>query len=136
MKFQSKNELKKDYIVIPLEGLFWSQNKREFDIQDKNNWRWTIFIVQPNFVTEKLNDAASIRIKQKGEIEGFERLKFHTLTEGLSAQILYIGPYHDEGVTIEKLHQYIKENGYKFDASTQKHHEIFLTTPEELKTRN
>ena len=57
-------------------------------------------------------------------------------TEGMSAQILHIGPYADEAPTIAELHDFIIGNGCQL---TGKHHEIYLSDarrvePKKLRT--
>lgn len=52
---------------------------------------------------------------------------------------MYVGAYADEGPTIQKLHEFITENGGKFDGNNKHHHEIYLgdprkAAPEKLKT--
>src|SRR4051794_11685466 len=46
--------------------------------------------------------------------------------EGLVAQIMHIGPYAAEGPTIERLHRFIADHGYR---CAGKHHEIYLGDP-------
>jgi hypothetical protein len=138
IKFACK-KLGKNYTVMPLEGLWWMDDMKNFTIKNKNLWKWKIFIVQPNFVTQKLFDEVFEEVKSKKEPRALSKLKFETINEGLCAQILYIGAYKDEGATIARLHAFIKENGHTFDGLIQKHHEIYLsdmrkTKPEKLRT--
>jgi len=56
--------------------------------------------------------------------------------EGLCAQVLHVGPYAAEVPTIQRLHEFIKEKGYR---PAGHHHEIYLsdprrTSPKKLKT--
>jgi hypothetical protein len=80
-------------------------------------------------------------VEKKKNLPALSRIKFQSLHESLSAQIMYIGPYSEEGPTIEKLHNFIEEKSYEFDGSLpgEKHHEIYIsnmrrTKPEKLKT--
>lgn len=128
-----------DYTVMPLEGLWWSENMQDFLTGNKDNWQWKIFIVQPDFVTEKDFNNSVDKISGKKDLPALRKIKFEILNEGPAAQILHIGPFSEEGPTIEKLHAFIKENGYSFNGLKQKHHEIYLsdmrrTAPEKLKT--
>lgn len=140
-KFISKKESSQDYAVMPLEGLWWVENMEDFDIQDKSNWKWTAMIRQPDFITKNIIEKALKEVEKKKNPPALSRLRFENLHEGLSAQIMHIGPYSEEEPTIEKLHSFIKEKGYELNGSMpgEKHHEIYLsdmrrTKPEKLKT--
>jgi hypothetical protein len=63
-------------------------------------------------------------------------VRFENFHEGPSAQIMYIGPFSAEGLTIAKIHAHIQSSGHTLSG---KHHEIYLnnpatTAPEKLKT--
>lgn len=138
LKFSYKKQ-DKDYAVMPLEGLWWTPDMKDFTIKNKDIWLWKIFIVQPDFITKKAFDDAVLQIAKKKNPVSLSKVKFETLNEGSAAQTLYIGPFANEGPTIKKIHDFIKENGYSFDGLQQKHHEIYLsdmrkTAPEKLKT--
>jgi len=138
LKFAYKKQ-GKDYAVMPLEGLWWTLDMKDFSIENKDIWLWKVFIVQPDFVTKQAFDVAIEQVAKKKEIASLPKLKFETLDEGNAAQILYIGPFANEGPTIKRLHDFIKERGHSFDGLKQKHHEIYLsdmrkTAPEKLKT--
>jgi hypothetical protein len=135
----TKKKAGNDFAVMPLEGLWWMPNMDDFSIKNKNRWLWKIFIVQPNFVSETDFNSAVESVKEKKNPVSLLKVKFQVIDEGNSAQILYIGPFIDEGPTIKRLHNFIKESGHSFDGLKQKHHEIYLsdmrkTTPEKLKT--
>lgn len=140
-KFISKKEKSRDYVVMPLEGLWWTDNMEDFSIEDKNSWKWTVMIRQPDFISKAIINMAIEEVKERKNPEALSRIRFETLHEGLSAQIMHIGLYSEEGPTVEKLHNFIHENGYEFEGSRhgQKHHEIYLsdirrTKHERLKT--
>ena len=141
VKFISKKENSQDYVVMPLEGLWWVENMKEFTIQDKSGWKWTAMIRQPDFITKDVIKKAVQEVEKKKKLPALFRIKFQSLHEGLSAQIMHIGPYSQEGPTVEKLHNFIEEKGYEFNGSLpgEKHHEIYIsnmlrTKPEKLKT--
>ena len=141
VKFISKNEKSQDYVVMPLEGLWWVDNMEDFSIEDKSSWKWTAMIRQPDFITKNMIKKAMGEVKKKKNPPALSKIRFESFKEGLSAQILHIGPYSEEGPTVKNLHGFIEENGYKFEGgnSGQKHHEIYLsdmrrTKPERLKT--
>lgn len=141
VKFISKREKAKDYVVMPLEGLWWVDNMETFTIEDKSSWKWTAMIRQPDFISRRMIGEAIQEVQEKKNSSALGKIRFEKYSEGLSAQIMHIGPYLDEGPTVKKLHEFIDEKGYHFDGSKsgEKHHEIYLsdvrrTRPEKLKT--
>jgi hypothetical protein len=125
-----------DYGVMPLEGLWGADDPGAFHRKDKSTWKWTAMIVQPDFIDSKEVDAALHEVRRKKNPAALERVRLETLTEGTAAQILYVGPFADEGPTIQRLHDFIHAAGKELCG---KHHEIYLsdprrTAPEKLKT--
>ncbi len=136
VKFASKQQLERDFTVMPLEGLWWVEDMREFSIEDKAAWDWTMMIMQPEWITAEMIEAAKAKAAAKKDLPALPQLRFDTYHEGLSVQIMYIGPYADEAPTIAGLHTFAEEQGYVLAG---KHHEIYLsdprrTAPEKLKT--
>ncbi|OQX18019.1 MAG: hypothetical protein BWK75_06995 [Candidatus Altiarchaeales archaeon A3] len=138
IKFMIKKEKSIDYVVMSLEGLWWDDDGASFSIEgrDKDRWKWTLMIMQPEYVTKDTFGKAIEEVKKKKNLPFLSKIRLENLHEGISAQILYVGPYDAEHTTIEKIHAFIKEKGYKFSG---KHHEIYLsdprkTAPEKLKT--
>ena len=136
IKFHIKKENELDYGVLPLEGLWWTDDMRKFSQENKKIWKWTVMIMQPKPVTAKIVKKCLVDVKEKKDLPGLSKVRFEKYNEGLSAQVMYIGPYSDEGPTIMKLHEFAIENGYQLKG---KHHEIYLadprrTKPEKLKT--
>ncbi|AKJ38716.1 GyrI-like domain-containing protein [Methanosarcina barkeri] len=141
VKFITKKENSQDYVVMPLEGLWWVENLADFNIQDKSGWKWTAMIRQPDFITKYMIKKTIQEVEKKKKLPVLPRIKFQSLHEGLAAQIMYIGPYSQEGPAVEKLHNFIEEKGYEFNGSLpgEKHHEIYIsdmrrTKPGKLKT--
>lgn len=126
LKFMIKREKQIDYIVMPLEGLWWVDDMTQFSMENKDIWKWTQMIMQPEFVTIDLVEKALEQAEKKKNPPALSKIRFESLHEGLSAQIMHIGPYSAEGPTIEKLHNFIRENGYE---PRGKHHEIYLSDP-------
>lgn len=136
LKFMIKREKQIDYIVMPLEGLWWVDDMTQFSMENKDIWKWTQMIMQPEFVTKDLVEKALEQAEKKKNPPALSKIRFESLHEGLSAQIMHIGPYSAEGPTIEKLHNFIRENGYE---PRGKHHEIYLSdsrksAPEKMRT--
>lgn len=112
-----------DRQVMPLEGLWW-MNDVDYNNLSRDNWKWTLMIMQPDFFTEKMLTQIIDSLRGSNPISVFQKLCVNTLTEGLSAQIRHIGPFVSEGPTVDKLHYYIFRNGYIMNG---KHHEIYLS---------
>ncbi len=137
LKFMIKKEkLAVDYTVMPFEGLWWTDDMSEFSMTNKDIWKWTLMIMQPPVVTEEMLKDTLGGSKKRQHLSVQSKIKFSDFEEGLSAQIMHIGPYSAEGQTVQKLHSYIRGEGYLL---TGKHHEIYLTdprrvSPEKMKT--
>jgi len=137
LKFMLKKRDKStDYVVMPLEGLWWADDMSLFSLEAKGTWRWTMMIAQPEHVTPELFAEAADELARKKNPPALAKARLDTYHEGLSAQVMHIGPYADERPTIEKIHRFIEEQGY---ARRGKHHEIYLsdpsrTAPEKLRT--
>ena len=136
IKFASKFKLGVDYVVMALEGLWWTGDAADFSMEDTGAWKWTSMIMQPDHITEQFVQQAREELAAKKDPPALDQIRFERFDEGLSAQIMHIGPYDAERPTIETLHAFIDESGYEMRG---KHHEIYLgdprrTAPERLKT--
>jgi hypothetical protein len=131
IKFMSKKELGKDYVVPPLEGLWWAQDMDTFTVKrDKSAWDWTMMIMQPDWITADIFQNALAIVDAKKELPALPKLRMETYQEGLCVQILHIGSYDDEGPTLHKLHAvFIPQNGLEMSG---KHHEIYLSDPRKV----
>jgi len=139
IKFTCKLTRGSDFGVMPLEGLWWTQDMTKFSAEDKRNWLWTAMIMQPDVVTDDIYDQAVQQVKEKKSANALGKLRFAPHEEGRAAQVLYVGPYSDEGPAIKELHQFIKEQDGALTATSKHHHEIYLgdprrTAPAKLKT--
>ncbi len=128
-----------DYVVPPLEGLWWQDGVQGVDYSHKEDFKWISLIRTPDFVTKAdfdwaLNEAAN---KKKTD---FSKVEFLTYDEGLCVQCLHIGSYDSESATIQLMHEFMEKEGYALDISEKRfHHEIYLSdprrvAPEKLKT--
>jgi len=131
-----KGEMQIDYGVLPLEGLWWTDDMSKFSVEAKDDWKWTVMIMQPEFVTDEIINEAIEKVKIKKNLPALAKVRFEKFNEGKAAQTLHIGPFTEEGPTIEKVHNLIKDNGFKLSG---KHHEIYLSdirraAPEKWKT--
>lgn len=125
-----------DYGVLPLEALWWAADMDDFMTANKNKWKWTAMIMQPDFVTSDLFADALSSVRQKKKVYALADIRFERFEEGLCGQILHQGQFDTERPTIETLHQFLAGKEY---ALTGKHHQIYLsdfrkTAPEKLKT--
>ena len=107
-----------------------------FSVERKSDWLWTLLIMQPDFITGTQVEAAKVDAAKKKDLPALSQLRFEAYHEGLSAQIMHLGPFAAEGPTIATLHTFISNQGYQLRG---KHHEIYLndlrrTAPEKLKT--
>lgn len=118
-----KGPMAVDYGVMPLEGLWWADDMSKFSIGDKSNWKWTAMIMQPDFVTKEMVEMAIADVKKKKDPAALSEVRFEPLLEGKCAQILHIGPFSNEGPTIQKVHEFIDSKGKRIG----KHHEIYLS---------
>ncbi|WP_224983348.1 GyrI-like domain-containing protein [Geomonas agri] len=137
LKFMlKKGELGIDYGVLPLEALWWSDDPFAFTAGKKELWKWTVMVMQPDFITPALVDAATKEVQRKKKLASLSLARFEAFKEGKAAQTLHIGPFTEEGPTIEKVHSFIESGGSQ---KTGKHHEIYLSdmrraVPEKWKT--
>ena len=119
-----------DYVVMPLEGLWWTEDMTRFTMGNKDAWKWTSMIMQPPYVTQELVQKALKQVEEKRNLPALSKMRFGSFHEGLSVQIMHIGPYSAEGPTIERLHKFIREKGYGLRG---RHHEIYLSDPRRSK---
>ncbi|MFX0008650.1 MAG: GyrI-like domain-containing protein [Candidatus Hermodarchaeota archaeon] len=136
-KFLSKAK-GKDYVVPPLEGLWWADNMDDFTKGNRDKWKWIMMIMQPDWITqEMIDEAIKITVEKKPELKDkISKLYLQSYKEGKVAQIMHIGPYSEEGPTVEKVHKFIESIGGNFDGHNQKHHEIYLSDPRKAKPEN
>lgn len=137
IKFASKRDTGTDFVVAPLEGLWWADNPEVFVTREKASWQWTMLICQPEWVTAGAIEAAKdIALSKKGN-PAIATVRHLVLNEGTSAQVLHRGPYDDEGPILATLHnEYLRDNNLQMAGP---HHEIYLsdprrTDPAQLKT--
>ena len=112
-----------DYAVMPLEGLWWSDDLSAFVNDDRAKWKWTMMIMQPAFVEPAVIEEAIAQVRRKKSLAAVEELRLATFAEGRCAQTLHVGPFSEEGPTIQRVHDFIRAHS----ALTGKHHEIYLS---------
>jgi hypothetical protein len=135
IKFLAK-KFGNDYVVPPLEGLWWADDMNMFNVERKDEWLWTMMIMQPAWITEPIFLEGLAVVTESKNLPALPKLRFESYSEGEAIQILYRGPFADEGPVIAAMHARLKEDGYIENGT---HHEIYLsdprkTAPEKLKT--
>ena len=136
VKFKAK-AAGKDFVVVTLEGLWWwDEPEKPFEEVPREEWNWKSMIRQPDFIMPEIVEEAKAKARAKKGLKEIDRVVLEEFHEGLSAQIMHIGPFSEEGETIAKLHKFIEEKGYKMRGY---HHEIYMsdirrTAPERWKT--
>ncbi len=120
-----------DYPVMALEGLLWLTEGDVFDINIKDNWSYTLMIMQPDVITKELFEEAREQVrKKKGDSEMLSKARLAHFEEGLCVQVMHIGPYAAEPATIERMKEFMKENGLRDNVGPNgKHHEIYMSDP-------
>jgi hypothetical protein len=119
-----KGKIGVDYGVLPLEGLWWAEDMSAFSTGNKDTWKWTLMIMQPEFITPRMVEEATEEVRRKKKPVALPFVRFEAFKEGRAAQIMHIGPFSEEGPTIEKVHSFIENNGSR---RVGKHHEIYLS---------
>jgi len=119
-----RSDLGIDYGVLPLEGLWWADDVSAFAEGNKDDWNWTVMIMQPEFITQEMVETATKEVERRKNPVSLPLVRFEAFKEGKAAQTMHIGPFSQEGPTIERVHLYIEENGGQ---KAGKHHEIYLS---------
>ena len=129
-----------DYPVMALEGL-WGVQDKMVDVAKKDNWTYTLIILQPDVITKDIFAEGMEQVrKKKGDSPILSKLRLSHFEEGVCVQMMHIGPYATEPVTIEIMRAFAAENGYRDNVgSNGLHHEMYLgdprkAKPEKLKT--
>ena len=131
LKFNSKSRYNRDYVVPPLEGLWWADDMDLFTTQlDKNQWKWTMMIMIPEWIEHEAIDEAREQVKESKAPPALPLVRVERYEEGLCVQIMHIGSYDEEGPTLHRLHhEYIPENSL---VTSGLHHEIYLSDPRKV----
>jgi len=137
LKFASKQGLGRDYVVPPLEGLWWADDMDAFSNRDKSQWDWTLLLLVPDWIDQAMVDAAVEQVAAKDPPARLGDVRFDLLDEGLCVQTLHVGSFDDEGPVLQRLHEeFIPNQGL---TPTGHHHEVYFsdfrrTAPDKLRT--
>ncbi len=124
IKFSCKRSNRPDYGVMPLEGLWWADDPGAFSAGRREEWKWTLMIRQPSFVTREMVQEQREGLRGKKELPGMGKVRLKSFTEGLCVQLLHQGPFEQEGPEVRRLHEEIARRGKR---TRGKHHEIYLS---------
>ena len=135
LKFASKRDLERDYVVPPLEALWWAADMTVFtSARDKSRWSWTAMVMTPDWITPELFDDAVGAVAAKKRPASLDEVRLESLDEGRCVQTLHIGPYDDEAAVLADMHdRFIPEAGLRMSG---KHHEIYLNDARRVEPAN
>lgn len=128
LKFLSKDDLGRDYVVPPLEGLWWAQDMAAFTTsRDKSRWAWTMLLMVPDWIDASMVETAVEKARAKASPADLAAVRLEELSEGRCVQTLHLGPFDDEGPVLDRMHhRFIPDHGFRLDGT---HHEIYLSDP-------
>ena len=118
-----------DFVVPPLEGLWWVNSSTFFMDTPRSQWQWKLMIMIPEFVTAKIFKITIEETQSKKKNIALSGLKFEKINEGKCIQVLHIGSYQMESETIKMMDEYLKENHFERNGH---HHEIYLSDPNKV----
>ena len=135
-RFILKKSRGDDFRMPPLEGLWWMKDETPFDANRRDDWCWRLLLMQPSIISEEESIAGRDAWMHAKKILTVPPVKFVALEEGRAVQILHIGPYDNEGDSLQKLYGFISEQEL---TQRDRHHEIYFNDPrriepEKLKT--
>ena len=126
IKFASKRELQRDYVVPPLEALWWADDMESFTAaRDKSHWQWTVMLMTPEWIPQEMFNGAVDQVRRSSSPPRLDEMRLAELAEGLCVQTLHLGSFEDEAPVLESMHRdFIPAHGLGMSG---KHHEIYLT---------
>ncbi|MCL7455716.1 GyrI-like domain-containing protein [Micromonospora echinofusca] len=126
LKFTGGRDLGRDYVVPPLEGLWWAEEMASFTTaRDKSRWSWTLMIMTPNWIGRDLFSAAVAQAGARNRPSRLDDVRLETLSEGRCVQTLHVGSFDDEAEVLARLHdEFVPGNGLRM---VGRHHEIYLS---------
>ena len=128
-----------EYVVPPLEGFWWQDDIEGVDYTNKATFNWISVIRLPDFILEDDLIWAKETAAKKKKLD-CSSVEFLTVDEGLCVQIVHVGSFDDEPVSVALMDTYLEQNGYVNDMNTERlHHEIYMSDarkvpPEKWKT--
>ena len=128
LKFASRADLDRDYVVMPLEAIWWASDMDAFtSARDTSAWHWTAMILVPDWIVTDMYDAVVAELARKDPPACLDEVRLEALREGRCVQTLHVGSYDDEApVLAEMHHEFIPRSGLQ---KAGRHHEIYLSDP-------
>ncbi|GAA1386698.1 GyrI-like domain-containing protein [Peribacillus frigoritolerans] len=115
-----------EYTVYPLEGIWdLTEEGKKLDTLNKDELLYTIMIRQPDFATKEIVDRAFEHVEEKKPHPFLNDVRFGTFQDGLSVQMLHVGPYDDEPQSFKVMNEFIKDNN--LEKTSLQHREIYLS---------
>ncbi|MFC0505339.1 GyrI-like domain-containing protein [Micromonospora costi] len=126
LKFASKRDLGRDYVVPPLEGLWWAEDMAAFTVaRDKSRWDWTLMLMVPDWIDQTMVSTAVEQTRARNRPARLDEVRLETLSEGRCVQTLHVGSFDDEANVLAHLHhEVIPGHGFRMVGT---HHEIYLS---------
>ena len=120
-----------EYTVFPLEGV-WRMDTDAWlgGALDKSQLRYRLMIRQPWFVTPDVAERAMESARKKAPADLLERTSFKAFADGLSVQMLHVGPYDTEPETFAAMNAFMQERGLV--RTEQAHREVYLSDPRKV----
>ena len=121
-----------DYVVPPLEGLWWLESNEKNWSKDKSKYNWLSIIRLPEYVNKKVFEWACKEVNIKKKLDT-DKAKYIKIKEGLCVQCMHIGPFDNEPATLKLIDEFIDKNNLEKDINeTRRHHEIYLSDPRKV----
>jgi len=115
-----------EYTVFPLEGV-WDLLDRSKPATDKSNFKYTLMIRQPDFVTAALFERFREQLSKKKANPFLEHIRFAPVEDGWSCQMMHIGSFDEEPASFARMEAFCTEQGYR--RASKIHREIYLSDP-------
>ena len=121
-----------DYVVPPLEGLWWLESNEKNWSKDKSKYNWLSIIRLPEYVNKKVFEWACKEVNIKKKLDT-DKAKYIKIKEGLCVQCMHTGPFDNELATLKLIDEFIDKNNLENDINeTRRHHEIYLSDPRKV----
>lgn len=136
IKFSSKQK-GRDFTVSKLEGFWWVNGEYADPLQaPRDQWNYELAIRMPDDITRQQFSEAVLAAEKKKKSVFIRQVDLKHIEEGLSIQLMHIGPFSEEPVSLKKMEDFMHQQGVRMNG---RHHEIYLsdfrkTAPEKLKT--
>ncbi|MEC5148216.1 GyrI-like domain-containing protein [Chitinophaga sp. 180180018-2] len=136
IKFGSKSK-DQDFTVSKLEGFWWVNDTTTDPLKvPRSEWYYELAIRMPDHITQQNFSEALLKAEKKKQSAYIRQVDLKHMEEGLSVQMLHVGPYSEEPVSLKMMDDYMTQYDL---AMNGRHHEVYLsdfrkTVPTKLKT--